>query len=153
MPRILMLQGANMNWLGIREPETYGTTTAAELDQQILKYAQQKGFEVEIYYTNIEGEAINKIYDAYNQGFDAIVMNSGGFTFAGYALRDAIRGVRDRMVYVEVHIANHFARYRPGEHQNATASAAVGVIMGFGLYGYFLGLDAALHLIETKRKA
>ena len=150
MPRILLLQGANMNWLGIREPEIYGTTTAAELDQQILKYAQQKGFEVEIYYTNIEGEAINKLYDAYNQGFDAIVMNPGGFTFSGYALRDAIRGVRDRMVYVEVHIANHYARYRPGEHQNATAAAAVGVIMGFGLHGYFLGLDAALRLIETK---
>jgi 3-dehydroquinate dehydratase II len=147
-----MLQGANMNWLGIREPETYGTTTAAALDQQILKYAQQKGLEVEIYYTNIEGEAINKIYEAYNQGCDAIVMNPGGFTFAGYALRDAIRGVRDRMVYVEVHIANHFARYRPGEHQNATAAAAVGVIMGFGLHGYFLGLDAALHLTEAKRK-
>jgi 3-dehydroquinate dehydratase II len=153
MPRILMLQGANMNWLGIREPETYGTTTAAELDQQIMKYAQQKGFEVEIYYTNIEGEAINKLYDAYNQGFDAIVMNPGGFTFSGYALRDAIRGVRDRMVYVEVHIANHYARYRPGEHQNATAAAAVGVIMGFGLHGYFLALDAALHLIPTKRKS
>jgi len=150
MPRILLLQGANMNWLGIREPEIYGTTTAAELDQQILKYAQQKGFEVEIYYTNLEGEAINKLYDAYNQGFDAIVMNPGGFTFSGYALRDAIRGVRDRMVYVEVHIANHYARYRPGEHQNATAAAAVGVIMGFGLHGYFLGLDAALRLIETK---
>jgi 3-dehydroquinate dehydratase II len=150
MPRILLLQGADMNWLGIREPEIYGTTTAAELDQQILKYAQQKGFEVEIYYTNLEGEAINKLYDAYNQGFDAIVMNPGGFTFSGYALRDAIRGVRDRMVYVEVHIANHFARYRPGEHQNATAAAAVGVIMGFGLYGYFLALDAALHLTETK---
>jgi 3-dehydroquinate dehydratase-2 len=153
MPRILLLQGANMNWLGIREPQIYGTTTAAELDQQILKYAQQKGFEVEIYYTNLEGEAINKLYDAYNQGFDAIVMNPGGFTFSGYALRDAIRGVRDRMVYVEVHIANHFARYRPGDHQNATAAAAVGVIMGFGLQGYFLGLDAALHLIEAKRKA
>jgi 3-dehydroquinate dehydratase-2 len=150
MPRILLLQGANMNWLGIREPEIYGTTTAAELDQQILKYAQQKGFEVEIYYTNLEGEAINKLYEAYNQGFDAIVMNPGGFTFSGYALRDAIRGVRDRMVYVEVHIANHYARYRPGEHQNATAAAAVGVIMGFGLHGYFLGLDAALRLIETK---
>ena len=139
-----------MNWLGIREPETYGTTTAAELDQRILKYAQEKGFEVDIYYTNIEGEAINKLYDAYKRGFDAIVMNPGGFTFSGYALRDAIRGVRDRMVYVEVHIANHYARYRPGEHQNATAAAAVGVIMGFGLHGYFLGLDAALRLIETK---
>lgn len=152
MPRILMMQGANMNWLGIREPEIYGTTTAAELDQQIYEYARKRGVEVEIYYTNVEGEAINKIYDAYHKGVEAIVMNPGGFTFAGYALRDALRGVRDRMVYVEVHIANHYARYRPGEHQNATAAAAVGVIMGVGLYGYFLGLDAALHLIEMQHK-
>lgn len=152
MSRILMLQGANMNWLGIREPEIYGTTTAAELDQQILEYARQKGFEVEIYYTNLEGEAINKIYDAYHRGFEAIVMNPGGFTFAGHALQGALKGVREGMVYVEVHVANHYARYHPAEHQNATASAAVGVIMGFGLYGYFLGLDAALHLIEAKRQ-
>jgi 3-dehydroquinate dehydratase-2 len=153
MPRILVLQGANMNWLGIREPEIYGTTTAAELDQQIHAYARKKGFEVEVYYTNVEGEAINKIYETYNRGFEAIVMNPGGFTFAGYALQGALKGVRDRMVYVEVHVANHYARYHPGEHQNATASAAVGVIMGFGLFGYFLGLDAALHLIEAKQKA
>jgi 3-dehydroquinate dehydratase-2 len=152
MPRILMLQGANMNWLGIREPEVYGTTTAAELDQQIHAYARRKGFEVEIYYTNIEGDAINKIYEAYHRGFEAIVMNPGGFTFAGYALEGTLKGVRDRMVYVEVHIANHYARYHPGEHRNATASAAVGVIMGFGLFGYFLGLDAALHLIEARQK-
>ena len=152
MSRILMLQVANMNWLGIREPEIYGTTTAAELDQQILEYARRKEVEVEIYYTNIEGDAINKIYDAYQRGFEAIVMNPGGFTFAGHALQGALKGVRDRMVYVEVHVANHYARYHPSEHQNATASAAVGVIMGFGLYGYFLGLDAALHLIEAKRK-
>jgi 3-dehydroquinate dehydratase-2 len=80
-------------------------------------------------------------------------MNPGGFTFAGYALRDAIRGVRDRMIYVEVHIANHYARYRPGEHQNATAAAAAGVIMGFGLHGYFLGLDAAVRLLDSKASA
>jgi 3-dehydroquinate dehydratase-2 len=152
MPRILLLQGANMNWLGIREPEIYGTTTAAELDQQILEYARRKGFEVDIYYTNLEGEAINKIYEAYRQGFEAIVMNPGGFTVAGHALQGALKGVRDRMVYVEVHVANHYARYQPGAHQNATAPAAVGVIMGFGLHGYFLGLDAALHLINAKRK-
>jgi 3-dehydroquinate dehydratase-2 len=152
MARILVLQGANMNWLGIREPEIYGTTTAAELDQQILEYAQRKGFEVEIYYTNIEGEAINKIYEAYQHGFEAVVMNPGGFTSAGYALQGALKGVRDRMAYVEVHVANHYARYRPGEHHNATAPAAAGVIMGLSLYGYILGLDAALHLIEARQQ-
>jgi 3-dehydroquinate dehydratase II len=86
MSRILVLQGANMNWLGIREPEIYGTTTAAELDEQIQAYARKKGFEVEIFYTNLEGEAINKIYEAYERGFEAIVMNPGGFTSAGHAL-------------------------------------------------------------------
>jgi 3-dehydroquinate dehydratase II len=80
-------------------------------------------------------------------------MNPGGFTSAGHALQGALKGVRERMVYVEVHVANHYARYRPSEHQNVTASAAVGVIMGFGLYGYFLGLEAALRLIENKRQA
>jgi 3-dehydroquinate dehydratase-2 len=153
MSRILVLQGANMNWLGIREPEIYGTTTAAELDEQIQAYARKKGFEVEIFYTNLEGEAINKIYEAYERGFEAIVMNPGGFTSAGHALQGALKGVRERMVYVEVHVANHYARYRPSEHQNVTASAAVGVIMGLGLYGYFLGLEAALRLIENKRQA
>ena len=153
MSHILVLQGANMNWLGIREPEIYGTTTAAELDEQIQAYARKKGFEVEIFYTNLEGEAINKIYEAYERGFEAIVMNPGGFTSTGHALQDAWKGVRERMVYVEVHVANHYARYRPSEHQNVTASAAVGVIMGFGLYGYFLGLEAALRLIENKRQA
>jgi len=153
MSRILVLQGANMNWLGIREPEIYGTTTAAELDEQIQAYACRKGFEVEIFYTNLEGEAINKIYEAYERGFEAIVMNPGGFTSAGHALQGALKGVRQRMAYVEVHVANHYARYRPGEHQNATAPAAAGIIMGFGLYGYFLGLEAALHLIESKRQA
>ena len=153
MSRILVWQGANMNWLGIREPEIYGSTTAAELDEQIQAYARQRGFEVEIFYPNIEGEAINKIYEAYERGFEAIVMSPGGFTPAGHALQGALKGVRQRKAYVEVHVANHFARYRRGEHQDATPPAAAGAIMGFGVYGYFLGLEAALHLSEAKRQA
>ena len=64
MTRILVLQGANMNWLGIREPEKYGTTTANELDDMIRRHAQERGYEVEIAYCNIEGEAIERLYEA-----------------------------------------------------------------------------------------
>ena len=64
--KILVVQGANMNWLGIRQPEIYGTTTAAELDEQIRQYATDKGFEVDIFYSNSEAETIDKLYEAHN---------------------------------------------------------------------------------------
>lgn len=139
--KILVVQGANMNWLGIRQPEIYGTTTAAELDEQIRQYATDKGFEVDIFYSNSEAETIDKLYEAHNQDVDAIVMNPGGFTHAGYALKDAILGIK--VPCVEVHISNHFLR---GIH-SVLGVASKGVIMGFGLHGYFLGIDAALHLV------
>ncbi|RMF92807.1 MAG: 3-dehydroquinate dehydratase [Nitrospinota bacterium] len=147
MPKILMIHGANMNWLGIRQPEIYGRTTAAELNKMIEDYARQKQFEVENFYSNSEAETIDRIYRAYEEGFDAIVMNPGGFSYTGYALKDALLGVKERLPYVEVHISNHYAR---GIH-SVIAPAAVGVIMGFGIHVYFLGLDAALEIIKKKQ--
>jgi len=144
MPKILLIQGANLNWLGIRQPEIYGRTTAEELNKMIEEYAKEKQFEVENFYSNSEAETIDRIYRAYQEGFDAIVMNPGGFTYQGYALRDALLGVKDRLPYIEVHISNLFTR---GMH-SALASAAVGVVMGFGIQSYFRGLDAALELIR-----
>ena len=68
--KILLLQGANMTYLGRRQPELYGTTTAAELDAMLLAFANEQGFELEIFYSNIEGEAINRLYRAVDEGFD-----------------------------------------------------------------------------------
>lgn len=144
MPKILLIQGANMNLLGVRQPEIYGKTTAAELDRMLLDYAKKKGFELEIFYTNSEGECIDRIIKAYHDKVDALVMNPGGFTFFGRAIGETIRGVS--IPYIEVHIANHYAR----GISSVIAEAAQGVILGLGLQGYFLGLDAALYLIGKK---
>ena len=147
-PKILAIQGANMNWLGKREPEKYGTTTAAELDAMMRDHAAKHGYELEIFYTNSEGACIDRIYEGVRQGAQALVMNPGGFTYAGKAIGDCIRGTR--IPYVEVHIKNHYA---PGGTQSVIADAAVGVIMGFGVHGYLLALDAALHIIRQHAPA
>src|SRR5919197_1496047 len=100
--RILLVQGANMVHLGKREPEFYGTTTAKELDAMLEAHAKAKGYALEIFYTNVEGEAINRIYQAASAGVDGVVMNPAGFSYAGYALRDCIKAVA--LPYVEVHM-------------------------------------------------
>lgn len=144
MTRILVIQGANMNWLGIRQPEVYGRTTAAELDEQLRQYARARDVELEIFYSNHEGAVIDKLYEAHQRGIDAIVFNPGGFTHAGYSLKDTVLGIA--VPVIEVHISNHYAR---GFH-SVIAAASRGVIMGLGLDVYFLGIDAALRLVRPR---
>ncbi|MBI1394512.1 MAG: type II 3-dehydroquinate dehydratase [Betaproteobacteria bacterium] len=134
--KILVLQGANMAWLGRRQPELYGTTTAAELDDAIRAHAAARGDTVEIFYTHVEGEAIGRLYAAVDEGFAGVVMNPAGFLYAGYALRDCLRALP--IPVVEVHMTNIERR---GMH-SVTAEAAVGTIAGFGLDSYPLGIDA-----------
>lgn len=144
MKRILLIQGANLNYLGKREPEIYGKVTADQLNSKLLEYAKKKGFDLEIFYSNIEGEAINKIYDAADKGADGLVMNPAGFTYAGYALKDCIKGAG--LPYVEIHISNIFKR----NIHSVLSDAANGVITGFGLDGYTLALDAILSIVQEK---
>jgi 3-dehydroquinate dehydratase-2 len=144
MPTVWVLQGANLNLLGIRQPEIYGHTTAKELDARIRDFARSRGCEVAIHYTNIEGEMINLVHRAHFEGVDALVMNPAGFTHAGYALRDALLGVD--VPCVEVHISNLYKR----DFVSAIGTASRGVIMGFGMDGYELGIDAALRIVAAK---
>jgi 3-dehydroquinate dehydratase-2 len=146
MAKILLIQGANMCHLGKREPQFYGTTTAAELDAMVLEWAKARGVTVEIYYTNVEGEAINRIYRALDEGFDGLLMNPAGFTHAGYALRDCIKGAA--LPYVEVHVTNIEKR----EIKSALGGVAEGVVAGFGTTSYRLGLDALIDVLERRRK-
>jgi 3-dehydroquinate dehydratase II len=104
MVKILLLQGANLTFLGRREPEIYGSTMPAELDATLRCHAHDHAYQLEIFYTNMEGEAINRIYQAVDEGFDGLVMNPAGFTYAGFALRDCIKGAG--LPYVEVHISS-----------------------------------------------
>ena len=109
--------------------------SSAQVREMISKeHAKAKGYALEIFYTNIEGEAINRIYQAADSGVDGLVMNPAGFSYAGYALRDCIKGTG--LPYVEVHISNVKRR----GISSVLASAAEGVVFGFGMYSYTLTL-------------
>ena len=142
--RVLLVQGANMEWLGRRQPELYGTTTAAELDAMIGAEAEAKGVELDIFYSNIEGEAITRIYQAARDGIDGLLMNPAGFLYQGFALRDCLRGVR--LPYIEVHMTNLEKR---GMH-SVLAEESHGMIVGLGLDSYSLGLEALIRVIRRQ---
>jgi 3-dehydroquinate dehydratase-2 len=147
MTKILLLQGANMAYLGKRQPEIYGTTTASELDQLMQRHAKKSGVDLDIYYTHIEGEAIARIYSAADEGIAGLLMNPAGFIHAGYALRDCLRSMQ--FPYVEVHMSNIDKR----GFKSVTAEVARGVIAGFGLRSYMMGLDALLDLVADGKAA
>lgn len=144
MKRILLIQGANLRWLGKRQPEYYGTTTAAELDTRLAAHAEANGYSLAIEYHDVEGEAIRRIYDAVEEGMDGVVINPAGFTYAGYALRDCMLGVRDELPVIEIHITNVAAREIP----DIPSSAAAGVVYGFGVLGYKIALEAMLKVLD-----
>ncbi|MDP6352475.1 MAG: type II 3-dehydroquinate dehydratase [Alphaproteobacteria bacterium] len=145
MTRILLIQGANMSWLGRRTPELYGTTTAAELDAIVQDHARAAGYDLEIFYTDLEGEAIRRVHQAVDDGVDGLVMNPAGFVHAGKALRDCILDCAD-LPYVEVHMTNLETR----DLRSVLAEAADGLVMGFGTDSYLLGLDAMLGLLTRR---
>ncbi len=138
--RILLIQGPNLTFLGRREPELYGTTTAAELDALVHDHAKRNGYSLEILYSHIEGEAIGRIYRAVDEGVDGLVMNPAGFMYAGFAMRDCLSAVAPYLPYVEVHITNIEKRHL----RSILAEKAIGAVFGFGVDSYFLGLDAML---------
>ena len=134
--KLLLVQGANMEWLGKRQPELYGTTTAAELDAMLLARARELKVDLEIVYTNVEGEAVSAIYRAMRAGLDGLLFNPAGFLHAGYALRDTLRSID--VPAIEIHMTNIEKR----GFGSVTAEAAVGSIAGFGVDSYRLALDA-----------
>jgi|GEM_PF-777418 3-dehydroquinate dehydratase II len=144
--KILLIQGANMSYLGKRDPDHYGSTTAAQLDDIIILHAKSKGYEIEIFYTNTEGQAIDKIYSAVENGVGGIVMNPGGFTYSGISLRDCLIAVP--VPYVEIHMLSE----KDWSGESVTMAAADGKISGFGIDSYTLGLDAMLSLLSKQKK-
>jgi len=133
-----------MNYLGRREPEIYGTTTATELDAMLLAHAKRNKYQLDIFYTNIEGEAINRLYSAVDEDVQGLVMNPAGFNYAGYALRDCVRALA--FPYVEVHMTNIAKR----EIHSVLTPVAVGSVFGFGTHSYVLGLEAMLDLLRNQ---
>ncbi|MFN5807626.1 MAG: type II 3-dehydroquinate dehydratase [Burkholderiales bacterium] len=142
-PKVLCLQGAHMEYLGIRQPEIYGTTDLQTLHAMLLDEAKGLGIDLDIRVSNLEGEAIGWIYECDRAGYAGLLMNPAGFSYAGYALRDCLRGIR--MPAVEVHMSNIERRAM----KSVTAEACVGVVTGFGLRSYFHGLRALSERLKT----
>ena len=135
---ILLLHGPNLNMLGTREPEIYGSETLPQLVTAIEKYAEKANIGVRDFQSNIEGELINAIQEA-GSWASGIVMNAGALTHTSIAIRDAISG--SDLNVVEVHISNVYAR-EEFRHTSLTAPVCMGSISGFGRQGYFLAIDA-----------
>lgn len=148
MARVLVVYGPNLNLLGEREPEVYGRETLDEITTRLRALASQEGVEVEFFHSNSEGAIIDRL-QASRQSADAVVLNAGALSHYGYALRDAIAAIP--LPVIEVHMTNVLAR---GEFRSTLALAPVckGVIYGFGVNSFLLGLRAAIDLIGSGRR-
>lgn len=141
--KLLVLNGPNLNLLGTREPERYGTTTLPAIEAMVRERAAALGLEITWLQSNHEGELIDAI-QAMPGRHDGAVINLGGYTHTSIAIRDALLAVRPP--FVEVHLTNLFAR-EAARHHSVSGDLALGVITGFGPRGYLLALDAlAAHL-------
>lgn len=141
MIKVLVLNGPNLNLLGTREPERYGTETLQTLLQRLTQQAKAAGVELEAFQSNAEHELIERIHQAGRQGIAYIIINPAALTHTSIALRDALLGVG--IPFIEVHITNVHAREAFRRHSYLSDIAA-GVISGLGPLGYELALYAAL---------
>ena len=145
--KFLVLNGPNLNLLGEREPEVYGTTTLAEIDTRLNNLATTQGNELTCFQSNAEHELVDKIHDAKKSGVDFILINPGAFTHTSIALRDAMLGTE--IPFIEVHLSNVFAReeFRKSSY---LSDIAVAVVSGLGDYGYELAPMGAEKYLTRK---
>ena len=136
--RVLVLHGPNLNMLGTREPEIYGTLTLAEIDARVRERATALGMEVETAQSNGEGDLIDLIQRA-KESFDALIINPGGYSHTSVAIRDAIAAVG--LPAIEVHLSNPAAR-EDFRKMDIVAGACMGVVAGFGWRSYVMAIDA-----------
>ena len=144
---IWILHGPNLNLLGTREPGVYGSTTLAQIDENLERYGRDRGVKVESFQSNHEGALVDRIQSARAAGVDFVVINPAAFTHTSVAIRDALAAVA--VPFVEVHLSN-IHRREPFRHHSYFSDLAVGVIAGLGPTGYRLALDYA---IESRARA
>ena len=145
MPDLLVINGPNLNLLGSREPEHYGSDTLDDINNRLVSQASEQNFSLESVQSNSEVELIEHIHQASQQGVRFILINPAAFTHTSVALRDALIGVD--IPFIEIHLSNIHAREAFREHSYFSDIAA-GVISGLGAYGYELALQAALQQLN-----
>ena len=143
--RILVVHGPNLNLLGQREPEVYGSTSLAEIDADLAESALAEGCALESFQSNHEGEIIDRIQRAIGE-VDGILINPGGLTHTSVALRDTLAAAA--LPVIEVHLSNVFAR-ESFRHHSYVSGIALGVVSGLGARGYAMGLSALLEHLRS----
>lgn len=143
LPTIYVLNGPNLNLLGMREPEIYGSDTLDDIAGRLEDQAAALGLAIDLRQSNHEGHLIDWLHEANAQGAKAVILNAGGFTHTSVALHDAIKSIA--VPVIEVHLSNPHAR-ETFRHRSYVARAAKGTIAGLGALGYELALDAAARL-------
>lgn len=144
MKKILLINGANLNMLGIREPEKYGAKTLADIEQAVINKGKELGVEVDVYQSNIEGEIVEKIQQARGV-YDGILINAGGYTHTSVVIRDAISAVQ--IPTIEVHMTNIHAR-EDFRHTSLLSGVCKAIVAGFGDESYILALEGLLNSLE-----
>ena len=140
--RFLLINGPNLNLLGQREPELYGSITLEEIEVDLKNKAQGLGIELDCFQSNFEGALVDRIHKAIGK-VDAILINAGAYTHTSIALRDALLGAD--IPYVELHLSNTFAREQ-FRHNSFLSDHAVGIVSGFGVMSYYLAFQGLLSL-------
>ena len=144
--KLAVLNGPNLNLLGTREPEIYGTTTLADIESRLRSVARELGVEISFAQTNHEGALIDAIQGLRGNA-DAVIINAGAYSHTSLAIRDALSAVA--IPYVEVHLSNIFAR-EPERRQSTLAAGAKAVLCGFGAYGYELALRGLVARLASR---
>ena len=147
MQKLAVIHGPNLNMLGLREPEIYGTTNLEMLNQDLRKKAEELDLELEIMQSNHEGEIVDFLHQNYEE-LAGLVINPGGLTHTSVVLRDALASVR--LPVIEVHISN-IHRREEFRKKSITAEAAVGQITGLGVYGYLLALEGLKNVLRKEK--
>lgn len=145
MADLLVLNGPNLNLLGEREPQFYGTVTLADINARLIKQATAAGHRLHTFQSNAEHALIERIHQAGGEKIAFILLNPGAYTHTSIALRDALTGTR--IPFIEVHLSNIYAR-ETFRHHSYFSGVAVGVISGLGAHGYELALAAAIEKLK-----
>jgi 3-dehydroquinate dehydratase II len=146
MPSVLVLNGPNLNLLGLREPGVYGSTTMEDINNRMIELGKELGIEVRCFQSNHEGALIDALHDARNWA-GGVIFNPGGYTHTSVALRDAISAIK--IPVIEVHISNVHAR-EEFRHHSMISAVCAGTISGLGVQSYLLGLRGLAEKIKSE---